>query len=218
MRTELGLDGHTLGVGLIARLDPQKATGPFLPPQKSWRHAIHTPALSSWVEVPISLHLRVASSLLAKDTDVPRLLRGLDMVVVSSAYGEGFPNILAEAMATEVPCITTDVGDAAALLEDCGAVVAPRDPEALARAISALLVENSGARAVRGRRARKLVRKKYSMAKMLNSYRQLWEFASGANGADGYQPVSPNISIGNGPAMDGWGAAELAQITGGRWI
>ena len=96
------------------------------------------------------------------------------MVVVSSAYGEGFPNILAEAMATEVPCITTDVGDAAALLEDCGAVVTPRDPEALAQAISALLLENSGARAVRGRRARKLVRKKYSMAKMLNSYRQLW--------------------------------------------
>ena len=140
------------------------------------------------------------------------------MVVVSSAYGEGFPNILAEAMATEVPCITTDVGDAAALLEDCGAVVAPRDPEALAQAISTLLVENLGARVVRGQRARKLVRKKYSMAKMVKSYRELWQFVSGANGADDHKQASPSISMGRGPATDWWGAAELAQITGGRWI
>ena len=105
------------------------------------------------------------------------------------------------------------------LEEDCGAVVAPRDPEALAQAISTLLVENLGAEdLVRGQRARKLVRKKYSMAKMVKSYRELWQFVSGANGADDHKQASPSISMGRGLATDWWGAAELAQITGGRWI
>ena len=56
------------------------------------------------------------------------------------------------------------------------------------------------------------------MAKMVKSYRELWQFVSGANGADDHKQASPSISMGRGLATDWWGAAELAQITGGRWI
>ena len=71
--------------------------------------------------------------------DVEHVLPALDTLVLSSAYGEGFPNVVGEAMAAEVPCVVTDVGDAAMLLDDPDRTVPPRDPTRLADACDRLL-------------------------------------------------------------------------------
>lgn len=70
-----------------------------------------------------------------------------DLVCLSS-INEGFPNVLGEALATEVPCVTTDVGDARIIVGDAGRVVPPRNPSAMADACLELL---EGGREVRGR-------------------------------------------------------------------
>jgi glycosyltransferase involved in cell wall biosynthesis len=68
-------------------------------------------------------------------TDMLAVYNAIDLVVSASAYGEGFSNVLGEAMACDVPCIATDVGDSAWILGEKGAIVPPKNSEALAAAM-----------------------------------------------------------------------------------
>lgn len=58
-----------------------------------------------------------------------------DISCLPSAFGEGFANALGESMACGVPCVATDVGDASRIINGCGIVVPPRDPQKLADAL-----------------------------------------------------------------------------------
>ena len=77
--------------------------------------------------------------------DMRPVYNACDVVVSSSVWGEGFPNILAEAIACGIPCVATDVGDSSLLFAaTTGRLVPPGDPAALAKAIEAVL-ESGGA-------------------------------------------------------------------------
>lgn len=66
--------------------------------------------------------------------DVAAVYNALDLLV-SASRGESFSNVVAEAMSCGIPCVVTDVGDSALLVGECGIVVPPRNPEALAEGI-----------------------------------------------------------------------------------
>jgi len=63
------------------------------------------------------------------------LIKKSDFLLLSSSNGEGFPNVLIEAMSLSVPCIATDVGDSKWVIGDTGLVVEPKSPNALSAAI-----------------------------------------------------------------------------------
>jgi glycosyltransferase involved in cell wall biosynthesis len=183
IRHELGLKNGGLAVGMIARLDPQKDHATFLAAAervsgRGWQVRFILVGRNT-TKLPTYEHVLA----LGERRDIPRLLRGMDIIVLSSAYGEGFPNVLAEAMATEIPCVTTDVGDAAALVDGTGLVVPPRNPGALAAAIEMLLSEDAASRTSRGRRARETIQRNYSLKRIAELYHELWQFVAGSRRA-----------------------------------
>ncbi|MGE0368463.1 MAG: glycosyltransferase, partial [Candidatus Dadabacteria bacterium] len=66
--------------------------------------------------------------------DMDRFYSSLDLFC-SPSYGEGFPNVVAEAMACGVPCIATNAGDSATIIDGFGVVVPTDDADELARGL-----------------------------------------------------------------------------------
>lgn len=106
--------------------------------------------------------------------EVQDVLPGLDLVVLSSKYGEGLPNAVGEAMSCGVPCVVTDVGDAARLVGDTGLVVSPSSVEALAGGMIQMLRLPAADRWSMGTRARSRIESHYSMAGAVAEYEALY--------------------------------------------
>lgn len=125
------------------------------------------------------LGLRDRLVLAGPSDDVPAAMNGLDLHVLSSC-AEGFPNVVAEAMACGVYCVVTDVGDAAYIVGDAGVVVPPEQSEALARGIETALREvASRGRARAGEAGRARVLENFDLARMVQSYVAVWRRISG---------------------------------------
>jgi len=187
---ELGLNEKTFLVGLVARFHPQKDHRNFIQAAKLIRKnnaSVHfllcgdginneNPQLIQWIK---QAELDECIHLLDVRKDVSRLVAALDVAVSSSLGGEGFPNVVGEAMACAVPCVVTDVGDSALLVGKTGRVVAAKDPEALAAAIIGLLEAPPEFREELGKQARLRVMKNYSLDSVVKRYETAYRGVAG---------------------------------------
>ena len=112
--------------------------------------------------------------LLGQRDDIHLLTPGFDLAVLSSAFGEGFPNALGEALACGIPCVATDVGDSALVVGEQGRIVRPGDPEALAEAMAAMLKLSAEERRHLGREARRRMEETFSMPMLAGRYAVLY--------------------------------------------
>ena len=55
------------------------------------------------------------------------VLPAFDIYISASLWGEGFPNVLGEAMACGVPCVSTDIGDSRRVIGNTGIVIGHSD-------------------------------------------------------------------------------------------
>jgi glycosyltransferase involved in cell wall biosynthesis len=131
--------------------------------------------LNSMIE---SLGLSGRIRLLGPRDDIEKVMNALDLNVMSSAVGEGFPNVVAEAMACGTPCVVTDVGDAPLIVGSTGWVVPTTDPESLAEAIEGALKEKIDAADLwrkRRKAARARVEEEFGIEHMIHEYQALWD-------------------------------------------
>ena len=106
--------------------------------------------------------------------DMAALTAALDVATAVSRFGEGFPNVVAEALACGVPCVVADVGDGAEIVGGAGVVVPPEDPERLATAWADLIDRGPAARRDLGSAGRARIAGSYSLARAVRRYERLY--------------------------------------------
>jgi glycosyltransferase involved in cell wall biosynthesis len=174
----LPLDGSVLGA--VSRLEPAKGI-PFL------IRALAQVDNATLVIVGDGAE-RAALEALANDLGVARrihwaghrrdgdrLLPAFDLFVQPSLH-EGLPNTVLEAMAAGLPVVATGVGGTPEVVVDgiTGLLVPPRDPDALAQAITRLL-HDPDLRLQMGQAGRERVASHFTVARMVEQTEQLYE-------------------------------------------
>jgi glycosyltransferase involved in cell wall biosynthesis len=187
VRAELGIAPDVPLIGMIARYHPQKDPVNLLNALAIIKKCLPDirliiagerfdqdarPVLAAIAELGLEGHVQ----LLGRRSDVPRLLAAIDVVAMPSAWGEGFPNAIGEAAAAGVPSVATDIGDAARVVGDGGRVVPPRDPEALASALTDILSMDPGERRRLGEAARRHVTSHFELDVIARRFAALHDF------------------------------------------
>lgn len=114
--------------------------------------------------------------LLDQVNDMLAFYQSVDVFLMTSIT-EGFPNVLVEAMASGLPCISTDVGDASFIVQDIGAVVPPRNAQALAEAILDYAAKSPVKKLQLKQQARERVEQNFSIESVSEQYMQMWRSA-----------------------------------------
>jgi len=192
LRAKLGLSPCSIIIGKIARFHPMKDHATFL------RAAAHLLQIHPEVHFLLvgqkmertncqlrrflnELQLNAKIHLLGECGNIEQIIPALDIVTSTSAYGEGFPNIIGEAMACGVPCTATDVGDSALIIGTLGQIIPPKQPQAIAEAWSRLIDMGRSARVTLGLKARRHIEEQYSLGLIVNRYEQLYKDISNMN-------------------------------------
>jgi glycosyltransferase involved in cell wall biosynthesis len=176
VRDEWEVGSDELLVGLVGRLDPIKGHDPFLraiAPLVA-RHRVRVVLVGTGPEAYQMSLEQLTRELGIQDwvmwsgprTDMPAVYAALDLLV-SASFGEGFSNVIAEAMSTGVPCVVTGVGDSADIVGAMGWVARPDDVEDLRRAIDAALGTSPEERASRSGRSRAHIIEAYDTERLI---------------------------------------------------
>lgn len=111
--------------------------------------------------------------LLDQVSDMPAFYQSIDAFLMTSIT-EGFPNVLVEALASGLPCISTDVGDASYIVQELGNIVPPRDSDALAQAILKYLQLSADEKFALKQATWQRIEQHFSIETVSQQYMQVW--------------------------------------------
>jgi glycosyltransferase involved in cell wall biosynthesis len=184
LRRSLGIEANAPLVGIIGRYHPVKDYGTFIAAMRIVLDAMPQcrfvmagegldPGNHELVALLDAARTSEACRLLGPQAEPEMLMAGLDVFCLSSR-SEGLPTVIGEAMACEVPCVATDVGDTALLIGATGCLVPPEDPQALGCALCAMLNQSRAERAALGHTARSRILSLFSMEASWQRYEQTY--------------------------------------------
>jgi sugar transferase (PEP-CTERM/EpsH1 system associated) len=178
LKAELGLRADAILVGFVGRLDLIKDHPTLFRAFARVRERFPLAELLCVGDGPdreaIERAVVPGVHLLGTRYDVPRILRGLDLFVLTSK-NEGISNTILEAMASGLPVVATRVGGNPELVEDgaTGRLFPSGDAEALERLLAEYL-EDPRLRAAHGRAGRERVVRLFGTTAMVRSYEEVW--------------------------------------------
>jgi glycosyltransferase involved in cell wall biosynthesis len=174
--------GEGILLGLVGRVERQKNPMLLLSAVAKLPGDVRDRLRVVWVGSPIDdglmvrVRRRLASepwgdrvAFLPVTRDISAVYLAIDALALCSSW-EGFPNVVLEALAHGRPVVSTDVGDASAMVVPgkTGWLVPPEDPAALAGALSELVASEPGERERMGRSGRQLVQERFSVGQLVD--------------------------------------------------
>jgi glycosyltransferase involved in cell wall biosynthesis len=185
MRQSLGIASDVLIIGAVGRFDPLKGYDIFIEAanfiEKSFEGRILFLMIGRQMTNENILLKKLISDkggdakfmMIGERNDASKLISVLDIFCLSSR-SEGFPNVVAEAMLMQVPCVVTDVGDARKIVGKDGVVVNKNDPQELANGILELLNMHHEERNSLGISGRTNVINNYSIDAVSKKYAKIY--------------------------------------------
>lgn len=183
VRQIFGVPDNAILIGMVARSHPMKDAANLVAAfalLRSSRVNAHLLMVGEGMDKPTASVVAILARLpqgswtvSGQRSDVATWLGGLDILALPSAWGEGFPNIIGEAMAQAVPCVGTDVGDTAWIIGRTGRSVPPRNATALARALLELCGLPESERRALGSAARQRIADMFALETIVGRYEAL---------------------------------------------
>jgi glycosyltransferase involved in cell wall biosynthesis len=205
LRKALGIPAEAPVIGLAARFHPHKDHGTFFQAAGMLRREFPdahfvlcgdgvTPENSEIAAQVDAAELQGNCHLLGSQPEMRSMYAAWD-IATNSSLSEAFPLAVGEAMACEVPCVVTQVGDSSAIVGDTGKVVPPQRPELMAKAWRELLESGAQVRQKLGTAARERVAKRYSLPALVEQYQALYRaITQEARGSEGVSVVEREAS------------------------
>lgn len=185
-RKKLRIKKNIIIIGNIARYDPKKDHANLIRAISLLKLKNHN-FLFILVGRKVSKHNKELNSLIKKfqlsdkvkligqSKNIVQILNGIDIYVQSSSFGEGFPNVVAEAMSCGIPCVVTDVGDFSFIVGKTGYSIPPCDPKILGKTIEKA-INQIGTKQWNKKKyeSRLRIKNNFNIKKMINNYNNLW--------------------------------------------
>jgi glycosyltransferase involved in cell wall biosynthesis len=185
-RARLGLPSEPFIIGMAARYDPAKRHADFLAAARIAKDSGFgglfvlagrgvDASNDALVQAIASAGLSEGVRLIGTQSDMPAFYAALDLATLTSIRGEGFPNVIAEAMACALPVVATDSGDERVITRNVGTVVPAGARADIADAWLRIAALTQSERAELGASARARIAKAYPLAASIRAYEQLYE-------------------------------------------
>jgi glycosyltransferase involved in cell wall biosynthesis len=187
IRNQMGLSPDGMVVGITANFKPAKDYATFLQgaklihqimPQTRFAILGDGPLRSNVESMVRELGMEPFVTLFGLQRDIASYISCFDIACLCSSYAEGCSNATLETMALGKPVVVSNVGGNREVVDhgNTGFLVPARNPEALADSVLACLRQPDWAKDI-GQRARNMVIARFSVARMVHDYEQLYEQA-----------------------------------------